>query len=137
MCELLEVEFGFVLPFDGERWVTAAEDQLKRVGLRAPQAGTVHQLAVHTVGGVINNGETIMQIVPRADELVVEAKVAPFDIDQIATGATCGRAHHVRQPASGLRACPLTSNDAAAPTIPCTASASTGASIRGASPIRE
>src|SRR6266478_4615980 len=68
--------------------VTAAEDQLKRVDLRAPQAGTVHQLAVHTVGGVISNGETIMQIVPRADELVVEAKVAPFDIDQVATGAT-------------------------------------------------
>jgi len=54
----------------------------ERVDLRAPQAGTVHQLAVHTVDGVISNGETIMQIVPRADELVVEAKVAPFDIDQ-------------------------------------------------------
>jgi HlyD family secretion protein len=67
--------------------VTAAEDQLKRVDLRAPQAGTVHQLAVHTVGGVISNGETIMQIVPRADELVVDAKLAPFDIDQVATGA--------------------------------------------------
>jgi HlyD family secretion protein len=67
--------------------VTAAEDQLKRVDLRAPQAGTVHQLAVHTVGGVISNGETIMQIVPRADELVVDAKVAPFDIDQVGTGA--------------------------------------------------
>jgi hypothetical protein len=68
--------------------VTAAEDQLKRVDLRAPQAGTVHQLAVHTVGGVIANGETIMQIVPRADELVVEAKVAPYDIDQVGLGAT-------------------------------------------------
>jgi HlyD family secretion protein len=67
--------------------VTAAEDQLKRVDLRAPQAGFVHQLAVHTVGGVIANGETIMQIVPRADELVVEAKVAPNDIDQVAVGA--------------------------------------------------
>ncbi|MGZ8330031.1 MAG: HlyD family type I secretion periplasmic adaptor subunit, partial [Rhodoplanes sp.] len=67
--------------------VTAAEDQLKRVDLRAPQAGTVHQLAVHTVGGVIGNGEIIMQIVPRADELVVEAKVAPSDIDQVAAGA--------------------------------------------------
>jgi HlyD family secretion protein len=66
--------------------VTGAEDQLKRVDLRAPQAGTVHQLAVHTVGGVIGNGETIMQIVPRADELVVEAKVAPQDIDQVAPG---------------------------------------------------
>ena len=66
--------------------VTAAEDQLKRVDLRAPQTGVVHQLSVHTVGGVIGNGETIMQIVPRADELVVEAKVAPSDIDQIAVG---------------------------------------------------
>ena len=67
--------------------VTAAEDQLKRVDLRAPQAGFVHQLAVHTVGGVIGNGETVMQIVPRADELVVEAKVTPSDIDQVAIGA--------------------------------------------------
>jgi HlyD family secretion protein len=67
--------------------VTAAEDQLKRVDLRSPQAGAVHQLTVHTVGGVISNGETIMQIVPRADELVVEAKVAPNDIDQVATGS--------------------------------------------------
>jgi HlyD family secretion protein len=67
--------------------VTAAEDQLKRVDLRAPQAGFVHQLAVHTVGGVISNGETIMQIVPRADDLVAEAKVAPSDIDQVAVGA--------------------------------------------------
>jgi HlyD family secretion protein len=67
--------------------LTGAEDQLKRVDLRAPQAGTVHQLAVHTVGGVIANGEVIMRIVPRADQLVVEAKVAPSDIDQVAWGA--------------------------------------------------
>jgi HlyD family secretion protein len=65
----------------------AAEDQLKRVDIRAPQAGFVHQLSVHTVGGVIGQGETIMQIVPRADSLVVEAKVAPQDIDQVAVGA--------------------------------------------------
>ena len=67
--------------------VTAAEDQLKRVDLRAPQTGVVHQLEVHTVGGVIGNGETVMQIVPRADQLVVEAKVAPSDIDQVTEGA--------------------------------------------------
>ena len=66
--------------------VTAAEDQLKRVELRAPRAGIVLQLAVHTVGGVISNAETIMQIVPHADELVVEAKVAPSDVDQVAPG---------------------------------------------------
>lgn len=67
--------------------VTAAEDQLRRVEIVAPQGGTVHQLSVHTVGGVIGNGETIMQIVPRADDLVVEAKVAPQDIDQLTLGA--------------------------------------------------
>lgn len=68
-----------------ERFV-AAEDQLKRVDIRAPQSGTVLQLAVHTVGGVITNGETIMQIVPLDDALVVDAKVSPQDIDQIVPG---------------------------------------------------
>jgi len=67
--------------------VTAAQDQLKRVDIRAPQAGIVNQLSVHTVGGVITNGETLMQIVPRADALIVEAKVAPQDVDQVALGA--------------------------------------------------
>jgi HlyD family secretion protein len=69
--------------------LTAAEDQLKRIDLRAPQAGIVHQLSVHTVGGVIANGETVMQIVPRADELVVEAKVSPNDIAPLRTSAAC------------------------------------------------
>ncbi len=65
----------------------AAEDQLKRVDIRAPQAGYVHQLTVHTVGGVIANGETIMQIVPENDQLIVEAKITPQEIDQVALGA--------------------------------------------------
>ena len=67
--------------------VTAAQDQLKRVDIRAPQDGVVNQLTVHTIGGVISNGETLMQIVPRADALIVEAKVAPPDIDQVTVGA--------------------------------------------------
>jgi len=66
---------------------TAAEDQLKRVDLRAPQAGVVHQLNVHTVGGVITNAETIMLIVPQTDKLVIESKVNPSDVDQVETGA--------------------------------------------------
>ena len=61
----------------------AAEDQLKRIDIRAPQAGIVHQLAVHTVGGVVMAGEPIMLIVPGGDALVIEAKVAPKDIDQV------------------------------------------------------
>ena len=61
----------------------AAVDQLRRVDIRAPQDGVVHQLAVFTVGGVINPGEQIMLIVPRDDRLLVEAKIAPKDIDQV------------------------------------------------------
>ena len=68
--------------------LVAAEDQLKHIDLRAPQSGTVHQLTVHTIGGVIANGEAVMQIVPLADKLIVEAKVSPLDIDQIALGSS-------------------------------------------------
>jgi HlyD family secretion protein len=70
-----------------ERKVTA-EDQLKRVDIRAPQDGTVFQSAVHTVGGVITAGDAIMMIVPEADNLAVEAKVNPQDIDQLQLGQT-------------------------------------------------
>jgi len=68
-----------------ERKVTA-EDQLRRIDIRAPQAGIVKQLAVHTVGGVVAAGDTIMLIVPDADALTVEAKIAPQDIDQLYLG---------------------------------------------------
>ena len=54
----------------------AAEDQLGRIELRASQDGRVHQLAVHTVGGVISAGESIMLVVPDADMLMIEATVA-------------------------------------------------------------
>jgi HlyD family secretion protein len=66
----------------------AAEDQLKRIDIRAPQNGMVHQLDVHTVGGVISAGQQIMLIVPAADKLIVEAKVQPQDIDQLRLGQT-------------------------------------------------
>lgn len=64
----------------------AAEDQLMRVDIRAPQSGFVHELLVHTVGGVINPAETIMLIVPRDDELIIEARIATQDIDQVLQG---------------------------------------------------
>jgi HlyD family secretion protein len=64
----------------------AAEDQLKRIDLRAPQDGTVLESKVHTVGGVVPAGDTIMLIVPDSDNLLVEAKVSPHDIDQIQIG---------------------------------------------------
>ena len=68
-----------------ERKVTA-EDQLKRVDIRAPQDGVVHQLNVHTVGGVVSAAEPVMLIVPETDLLTVEAKISPTDIDQVYPG---------------------------------------------------
>jgi HlyD family secretion protein len=68
-----------------ERKVTA-EDQLRRVDIRAPQDGMVLQSTVHTVGGVITAGDAIMMIVPQAEDLSVEAKVNPQDIDKLQIG---------------------------------------------------
>jgi len=68
-----------------ERKVTA-EDQLRRVDIRAPQDGIVEQSTVHTVGGVITAGDAIMLIVPQTDDLQVEAKVNPQDIDKLQVG---------------------------------------------------
>jgi HlyD family secretion protein len=64
----------------------AADDQLKRVDIRAPIDGQVHQLNVHTVGGVITPAEPAMLVVPWADQLQIEARVMPTDIDQIQPG---------------------------------------------------
>lgn len=64
----------------------AAEDQLKRIDIRSPQDGIVHQLAVHTLGGVIAPGDVLMLIVPADEELAIETRIAPSDIDQVAVG---------------------------------------------------
>ncbi|CAN5276782.1 HlyD family type I secretion periplasmic adaptor subunit [soil metagenome] len=68
-----------------ERKVTA-EDQLRRIDIRAPQDGMVLQSTVHTVGGVITAGDAIMLIVPQTDSLSVEARVNPQDIDKLVIG---------------------------------------------------
>ena len=65
-----------------ERRITA-EDQLKRIDIRAPIAGIVHQMSVHTVGGVINSAEPVMMLVPQGDKLVIEARILPQDIDRV------------------------------------------------------
>lgn len=61
----------------------AAHDQTDKLEIRAPQDGTVHDLALHTQGGVVTPGETIMTIVPDHDKLIIETHVAPQDIDQV------------------------------------------------------
>ncbi len=68
-----------------ERKITA-EDQLKRTDIRAPQDGVVFQSTANTVGGVVTAGDPIMMIVPASDDLPVEVKVEPKDIDLVALG---------------------------------------------------
>ena len=64
----------------------SAEDQLRRIEIRSPIAGVVHQLNVHTVGGVINQTEPLMLIVPESDRLILEVRIQPHDIDQVLVG---------------------------------------------------
>jgi HlyD family secretion protein len=64
----------------------AARDALDRTQIASPRAGTVRALAVHTIGGVVGPGETILTIVPTEDNLVIEARVRPVDIDQLYSG---------------------------------------------------
>jgi HlyD family secretion protein len=61
----------------------AAEDLLQKLDIRSPQDGVVQDLAVHARGSVIGAGEQIMLIVPASDALVVEARIAAQDIDQV------------------------------------------------------
>jgi HlyD family secretion protein len=64
----------------------AARDLLERIEMRAPTSGVIHQLAVHTIGGVIRAGDTIMEVVPDTDDLQIEARLQPADIDRVHTG---------------------------------------------------
>lgn len=61
----------------------AAEDLLTRTDIRSPIDGFVHQLTVHTIGGVITPGEAIMLVVPKSDALEIEGRIQPQDIDQV------------------------------------------------------
>jgi len=66
--------------------VVAARDQLNHIDLRAPTAGIIHQLSVHTIGGVVRPAEVIMVIVPESDELQIDARLPANEIDQVHKG---------------------------------------------------
>jgi HlyD family secretion protein len=83
MQELRDIQ-GKIAEYTERR--VAAEDQLKRIDIRSPSSGFVHQLNAHTVGGVISPAEPVMYIVPINDSLDLEARVLPNEIDQVAIG---------------------------------------------------
>jgi HlyD family secretion protein len=64
----------------------AAASRLERMVIKAPITGTIYQVSIHTVGGVVGAGEPLMLIVPEADDLVLQAQVKPQDIDQVQPG---------------------------------------------------
>ncbi len=69
-----------------EERLRSATDVLARTKIRAPQPGIVADLHIHTPGGVIQPGEPLMEMVPENDELVIEARVSPNDIDVVVVG---------------------------------------------------
>ncbi|MBW7850416.1 MAG: HlyD family type I secretion periplasmic adaptor subunit [Rhodospirillales bacterium] len=66
--------------------IVAAADVLQRIDIVAPVSGTVMDLAIHTAGGVVAPGASIMDIVPANDALVVEVHINPIDIDTVHPG---------------------------------------------------
>ncbi len=68
------------------RELVAAQDMLQRTRIEAPIEGTVVGLQIHSRDGVIAPGQTLMEIVPLSDDLVVDARVRPEDIEDVQTG---------------------------------------------------
>jgi HlyD family secretion protein/epimerase transport system membrane fusion protein len=64
----------------------ASRSELERTVVRAPASGTVLASQVHTVGGIVRGGETILEIVPDDDQLVIEVRLRPQDIDEVHVG---------------------------------------------------
>jgi len=80
----------------------AISDRLLRTDIRSPIAGTIHELNVHTIGGVITPAEVLATIVPVDASLKVEVMLQPTSIDQVAIGSTA----RVRLPALNQRTTP-------------------------------
>lgn len=63
-----------------------AEDQLQKADIKATASGVIHELQIHTIGGVVTAGESVMTIVPNPDKLSIEVRVAPTDKDRVKEG---------------------------------------------------
>ncbi len=89
---LKDLQEARAILFDARQQQIAAADKLVRTKLRAPQAGIIHQSNIHTVGGVVGAGETLMLVVPQDEDLQVNIRIAPTDIDRV----TLGQQAHIR-----------------------------------------
>ncbi len=71
---------------DMEQQILATQEQLKRIDIKAPIAGIVHEQSIFTIGGVIAPGGAILQIIPQGQEMEFEVNVEPQNIDEIYVG---------------------------------------------------
>lgn len=83
--------------------VRMAEDVLNRADVRAPRSGKVVNVKVHTVGAVVRPGDTLLEIVPEDEGLIVAAKVAPLDVAHVYPGLPA----EVRLPSFKSRTTPI------------------------------
>ena len=72
--------------YDVEQQYTAIQDRVERASVNAPEPGYVLDLVTTTVGAVVPPGETLMEIVPSVDSMVVDARISPMDIDRVQIG---------------------------------------------------
>lgn len=63
-----------------EQIMSAGEDRVTRTDVRSPVRGTIKQINLNTLGGVVRPGESILEIVPLDDTLLIEARIRPADI---------------------------------------------------------
>jgi HlyD family secretion protein len=80
----------------------AALDKLRRIEVRAPRTGRVHALALHTEGGVIQPGGTMLQIIPEGERMLIDAQLPPAEIDKVRQGQPA----YVRFPAFNAKSTP-------------------------------
>jgi HlyD family type I secretion membrane fusion protein len=83
LAELKEVQLQLSTLEEQSR---ASADVIRRIETKSPIAGTVTGLRVHTIGGVIKSGETMMSIIPSDDKLIIEVRVNPQDSDVVHEG---------------------------------------------------
>jgi HlyD family secretion protein len=86
--EEIDAEFAQVQMERGEseEELAAARDKLRRTAILAPVAGTVLNSRFKTTGGVIRPGDPIVDLVPLEEELIIEARLSPTDIEEVAPG---------------------------------------------------
>jgi epimerase transport system membrane fusion protein len=68
--------------------LSATRDVLARQTIRAPRAGRIVSLDINTIGGVINRGQGILEIVPQDATYILETRVKPSDIDEVILNGT-------------------------------------------------